>query len=210
MLQLLLVKKGYGDRMILSVPELNLSKGIYWLTGANGSGKTTLLKMVSGLIPFSGNILIDGVDLRFKPMAYRKLISIAEAEPRYPSFLTGKELIRFYQRIRKTTSSQTDLLTEQLEFGQFLSSPIGTYSSGMLKRLSLLLAFIGAPKWIFLDEPMANLDAEAVTALPGIMMEYHKTHGADFIFSSHSPFPDENFVVSQRLLIQDQQIRIIA
>ena len=125
-------------------------------------------------------------------------------------FLTGKELILFYQHIRKASPSQTDLLTEWLGFGQFLSTPVGTYSSGMLKRLSLLLAFIGAPKWIFLDEPMANLDAEAVAVLPEIIMDYRKTYDTRFIFSSHSPFPDENFIVSQKLLIQDQQIYTIA
>ena len=210
MLEFLLVKKEYSDRIILSVSELKLSEGIYWLTGANGSGKTTLLKMVSGLIPFSGHILIDGIDLRLKPTAYRKFISNAEAEPRYPPFLMGKELILFYQHIRKSSSSQTDMLTERLGFGRFLSNPVGTYSSGMLKRLSLLLAFIGAPKWIFLDEPMANLDAEAGAVLPEIIMEFHKTHGTHFIFSSHTRFLDEHFIVSQKLLIRDQQIYEIA
>jgi ABC-2 type transport system ATP-binding protein len=210
MLEFLLVKKEYSERVILSVSELKVPEGIYWLTGANGSGKTTLLKMVSGLIPFSGHILIDGIDLRLKPTAYRKFISIAEAEPRYPPFLTGKELIRFYEQIRKASPAQTDLLTEQFGFRQFLSTPVGTYSSGMLKRLSLLLAFIGNPKWIFLDEPMANLDIETVTVLPEIIMEYHKTCGSHFIFSSHIPFPDENFIVNQKLLIRDQRIHVIA
>jgi ABC-2 type transport system ATP-binding protein len=210
MLEFLQVKKEYSERIVLSVSELKLSGGIYWLTGANGSGKTTLLKMVSGLIPYSGHILIDGVDLLLKPMEYRKIISIAEAEPRYPPFLTGKDLIRFYQQIRKASLSQTDLLTERLGFGQFLSTPIGTYSSGMLKRLSLLLAFIGTPKWIFLDEPMSNLDAEALKILPEIIMEYHKTYGTHFIFSSHTPFQDENFIVIQKLQIGNQQIHVIA
>ena len=210
MLEFLLVKKEYNEQIILSVSELKLPDGIYWLTGANGSGKTTLLKMVSGLIPCSGHILIDGVDLRLNPTEYRKFISIAEAEPRYPPFLTGKELIRFYQRVRNASSSQTDLLTERLGFRQFLSTSIGTYSSGMLKRLSILLAFIAAPKWIFLDEPLANLDAETANVLPEIIMDFHKTHGTNIIFSSHIPFPDENFTVSQKLLIRDHQIHVMA
>ena len=57
---------------------------------------------------------------------------------------------------------------------------------------------------------LANLDAEAVTVLPEIIMEFHKTHGTNFIFSSHIPFPDENFIVSQKLLIRDQQIHVMA
>ena len=90
MLEFLLVKKEYSEQIILSVSELKLPDGIYWLTGANGSGKTTLLKMVSGLIPCSGHILIDGVDLRLNPTEYRKFISIAEAEPRYPPIPDGQ------------------------------------------------------------------------------------------------------------------------
>ena len=54
-------KKTYahGTKIVLSIPELALNKGIYWLKGANGLGKTSLLKSVAGLIPFDGDIFVE-------------------------------------------------------------------------------------------------------------------------------------------------------
>ena len=210
MLQFIQVKKEYGERVILSIPALTLTDGIYWLSGVNGSGKTTLLKMVSGLIPFTGHILLGGVNLRQNSVDYRRFVSYAEAEPAYPPFLTGQELIRFHHDIRGASSSQTGQLIERLGFGQFLSTPVGTYSSGMIKRLSLLLAFIGHTKLILMDEPLATLDTEAANVLPQLIEEYHTTYGTSFIFSSHSSFSGEKLIVNQKLLLRDQVIHLSA
>jgi ABC-2 type transport system ATP-binding protein len=210
MLQFLNVKKEYGQRLIISIPELTLSEGIYWLTGANGSGKTSLLKMMAGLIPFSGQIKLDGVDLRKSPFVYRRLVGSAEAEPAYPIFLTGRELIGFYQEVRNATESQIKQLIDRLGFGQFLHTPIGTYSSGMIKRLSLLLAFIGHTKLVLLDEPLATLDMEALGLLPSLIEEYRKEYNTSFIFSSHATLQSEEMILSQKLLLQDQSIHLIA
>lgn len=210
MLQFLNVQKEYGQRLILLVPDLKLSEGIYWLTGANGSGKTSLLKMMAGLIPFSGHIELDGINLRKRPVAYRRLVGSAEAEPAFPIFLTGRELIGFYQEIRHAATSQINELTDRLGFGQFLQSPIGTYSSGMVKRLSLLLAFIGHTKLILLDEPLATLDAEAVVLLPSLMAEYKIKYNTSFIFSSHTPLQNDHLMLSQKMLLHNQSIHLIA
>jgi ABC-2 type transport system ATP-binding protein len=208
MLRLLNVKKEYGERVILSVPDLMLTGGIYWLQGANGSGKTTLLKMIAGLIPFSGDIDLNGMNQRRNPLEYRRLVSSAEAEPAYPVFLTGRELIRFYQEIRIATTEQADRLIDQLGFGQFLSTPIGTYSSGMIKRLSLLLAFIGRAKLILLDEPLATLDGEVAILLPDLMRDYQRSFDTSFIFSSHSSLPGSEKIPIKELLVHDQSIHL--
>jgi ABC-2 type transport system ATP-binding protein len=207
MIQFLRVKKEYGDKNIISIPELILPEGIYWLKGANGSGKTTLLKMIAGLIPFSGNILLHGVSQRLKPTEYRYLQSYAEAEPSYPPFLTGQELIRFIQDIRKIPVAVTEALIERLDIGNFLNTAIGTYSSGMIKRFSLLLSFMGHPKLILLDEPLATLDSEVAAILPILMMEYQNIYGCSFIFSSHTSFPEEKLILNRELLLQNETIQ---
>ena len=56
MLHLSGVQKKYSQRIILDIPDLKIDSGIHWLKGSNGSGKSTFLKMVSGIIPFDGNI----------------------------------------------------------------------------------------------------------------------------------------------------------
>ena len=45
MLRLQSVKKHFGNELVLEIPKLDFSPGIYWMKGRNGSGKTTLLKV---------------------------------------------------------------------------------------------------------------------------------------------------------------------
>ncbi len=209
MLQFYQARKYYGEREVLSIPVLDLPNAVYWLQGVNGSGKTTLLRMVAGLIPFDGDILFNGINLHQKPLEYRRQISWAEAEPIYPVFITGRELIRFYQDIKKGYSAQTEKLIIYFGMQHYLSATIGSYSSGMIKRLSLMLAFIGNPRLILLDEPMATLDEDAAILLPGLIREYQEDHESCFILSSHHSFNTSSLSIFKKLLIRDQTIHLI-
>lgn len=208
MLQFDHVYKTYNQQPVLDISHLKLERNIYWLKGINGSGKTTLLSMLAGLIPFKGEIQLDGVNLRFDPVSYRSLVNFAEAEPLYPDFITGNELVLFYQEIRKAASVQIDMLINLFKMHHFLKSPIGTYSSGMVKKLSLLLAFIGKPSLLLLDEPLAMLDEGSVHILPELINAYHKEFKTGFIFSSHQPINLFSLTVSQ-ILITDRSLQLI-
>jgi ABC-2 type transport system ATP-binding protein len=208
MLQFANVYKTYDQQPVLEISNLTLERNIYWLQGINGSGKTTFLSMLAGLIPFNGDILLDGINLRQNPLSYRRLVNFAEAEPLYPDFLTGIELVKFYQDIRKAASVQTDLLVNLFNMHRFLSMPIGSYSSGMIKKLSLLLAFIGKPSLILLDEPLATLDEGSVHILPELISAYNKEFKTCFIFSSHQPFKSYSLVIN-KILINDQSLQFI-
>ena len=208
MLQFANVYKTYDQQPVLEIGNLTLERNIYWLQGINGSGKTTFLSMLAGLIPFKGDILLDGINLRQNPLSYRRLVNFAEAEPLYPDFLTGIELVKFYQDIRKAASVQTDLLINLFNMHRFLSMPIGSYSSGMIKKLSLLLAFIGKPSLILLDEPLATLDEGSIHILPELISAYNKEFKTCFIFSSHQPFKSYSLVIN-KILINDQSLQFL-
>ena len=209
MLQFEQVQKSYDQHAVLEIPSLILEKNIYWLQGPNGSGKTTFLRMLAGLIPFKGNILLNGINLHENPLPYRRLVSFAEAEPLYPSFITGNELVSFYKDIRKAESAQTDMLINFFRMHRFLSQPVGSYSSGMIKKLSLLLAFIGRPSLILLDEPLSTLDEGAIHHMPDLIYAYYKEFGTCFIFSSHQPFKAYSADV-KKILITDQTLQLTA
>ncbi len=210
MLQFVHAQKFYGEQPVLRIPSLRLDKGVYWLQGINGSGKTTLLRMMAGLIPFDGDILFDGTSLHHKPLVYRRNLSWAEAEPMYPDFITGQELVAFYQDIRKASFLQIDKLIVLFRIQNYLSMPIGSYSSGTIKKLSLLLAFIGNPPLILLDEPFATLDAEAAILLPDLITEYQRDLGVSFIFSSHQPIKPGSLSINKKLVISDHSILLAA
>ncbi|MBS1936001.1 MAG: ATP-binding cassette domain-containing protein, partial [Bacteroidetes bacterium] len=185
MLHLKDIKKSFGNHHIFSIENLQLSKGIYWLKGINGAGKSTLLKIISGQLPFSGDVVINNkISIRKNPVAYRLLVNHSEAEPLFPSFLSGNELIAFVQKIKRGNAMQAEEIKEILQIGNYLENATGSYSSGMLKKLSLLLAFSGQPEWILLDEPLTTLDAASQKNLCKLIMK-EKQKGISFIITSH-------------------------
>jgi ABC-2 type transport system ATP-binding protein len=185
MLSLVNISKSYSNHLVFTVPELKLPKGIYWLKGSNGAGKSTLLKTMAGLLPFTGDILLNqSISLTKNPVSYRFLVNHAEAEPQYPAFLTGEELTRFVASIKKGDQQQLTELRNILGIDGYLNNPTGSYSSGMLKKLSLLLAFIGQPEWILLDEPFTTLDSATQQALCELINQKRK-EGISFIITSH-------------------------
>ena len=167
---------------------MELPTGIYWLKGINGSGKTTLIKSIAGLIPYKGSILINSISIRKDSTAYRSSVNYAEAEPLYPDFLTGNELISFYIKAKRGSKAQAAELVEALGAGSYLGQKVGTYSSGMAKKLSLILAFIGEPKLILLDEPLITLDVASVSALQNVIQQ-RLDSGISILITSHQELP---------------------
>jgi len=209
MLQFDRVYKTYNQQPVLEISHLKLERNIYWLKGINGSGKTTLLGMLAGLIPFQGDVQLNGINIHHDPVSYRSLVNFAEAEPLYPDFITGHELVCFYQEIRKAATVQIDMLINLFKMHHFLKSPIGTYSSGMVKKLSLLLAFIGKPSLLLLDEPLATLDEASVHILPDLINAYFKEFKTGIIFSSHQTINMFSLTINQ-ILINDHSLQLIA
>jgi len=116
------------------------------------------------------------------------MVNFAEAEPLFPEFIGGTELVSFYQDIRKAATVQTEMLIHTFNMHRILPRPGNTYSSGMAKILSLLLSFIGIPALILLDGPLATLDSGSGHILPNLMNACSKEFNTSFIFSSHKPF----------------------
>ncbi|NOS55767.1 MAG: ABC transporter ATP-binding protein [Cyclobacteriaceae bacterium] len=204
MLSIKNLKKEYGTHVILDIPQLQFESGLFWLKGNNGSGKSTLLKIISGIIPFDGEVNIDAVDLRKHPTDYRRLVNYVEAEPLYPPFLTGQDLVSFFISTRMANKEEVDELVQKFNIHSFIKNPIGTYSSGMVKKLSLVLAFIGRPKYILLDEPLVTIDKESVPILYELVKLYFG-RGVNFVFTSHQAFELEGIVVKE-MEVKDHKV----
>lgn len=199
------IHKQYGSHSVLQFEYWEINKGIYWLKGGNGSGKTTLFRVITGLTPFNGTINLNGIGLRQDPIAFRSQISYAEAEPQYPSFITGKELLDFYCDTRKGSQLEAMELANLFELEAFLSQPIGGYSSGMLKKLSLVCAFIGDVDFYILDEPLITIDVASAHKLYQLI-KTKATQGKSFLLSSHQPIDPEKLSLDGVFEIRDKQI----
>jgi ABC-2 type transport system ATP-binding protein len=204
MLQLTHFSKTYRGRAVLRIESFTFSPGMYWIQGANGSGKSTLLNAIAGITPFEGDILLEGhLSVKQQAVAYRRLVNFAEAEPLFPEFLTGRELIQLFRMAKGGPTHQEDFYIESLHLNAYVHEPVGTYSSGMLKKLSLVLAFLGQPTCILLDEPLTTLEAAAIPVLCSWMAQQQAQQGTSFLLSSHQAFASEELPAMQKLLVEN-------
>lgn len=196
------VIKAYEDHVVLNIPDLQLDYGTYWLLGGNGAGKTTSMKVMAALIPSQGEISVENVLSKQQPVQFRRLVNYAEAEPVYPGFLTGKDLLSLYLKTKGKGYKDLDQIIHLLGIREFIHRPVSGYSSGMLKKLSIVLAFTGTPKVILLDEPLITLDVQTVPLVNQLVEEFHTQFGVTFIISSHQPVSGNSI----RLQVQDKNI----
>jgi ABC-2 type transport system ATP-binding protein len=204
MLQINNFVKKYNDELIVKIDNLKLMHGIYWIKGENGSGKSTLFKSIAGLIPFQGTIQFNELYLGKDNIAFRRLVNFAEAEPFYPGFLTAKDLIRFIGKTKRASDEQMKSVTAHFGVDGFYDKACETFSSGMLKKLSLTLAFLGKPKLIILDEPLITLDEHTRGKLTELVLQYHSAD-VTFLMSSHQLI-ESNLPITESFEIKQKSI----
>ena len=202
--------KHYGDSLALTITRWELHAGIYWVRGGNGSGKTTLFRALGGLHPCEGTVRFnDGVELHIHPVEFRKRVNYSEAEPLFPAFLTPKELIRFIGWSKNATPGQQDYYTRFFGVKDFFEKPCGQLSSGMLKKVSLTLAFLGEPQLIILDEPLITLDDESRELLLQAIQETLKERNVMFLTSSHQEMDAQQFNFNQVVRLNNKTLEYV-
>lgn len=199
------IDKKYGSSTILLFHEWKIDSGIFWIKGGNGTGKTTLFRVITGQTPFSGEVELQHIALKKDPINFRSKISYAEAEPQYPAFITGRELINFYMDIRQSGQDEVDELASIFMMTEFLDHKVGGYSSGMIKKLSLICAFIGDVELYILDEPLITIDLESTIKLYELI-RFKAQQGKSFLLSSHHEIDPAKIKVDKFFLIHDKKI----
>jgi ABC-2 type transport system ATP-binding protein len=207
MLTLKNFSKNYGDKAILKIDSLQMERGIHGVKGENGSGKSTLFRSIGGLIPFNGDIFCGQLNLRKDDVAFRKVVNYAEAEPKYPGFVTPKDLIRFVGKAKDASHAQQDFFTHKFGVDTYFEKPVETFSSGMLKKVSLVIAFLGNPKLILLDEPLITLDGAATDILLRTIKEMLEA-GTTFLLSSHQNIENTTLTITATYFIENKTLHL--
>ena len=159
------LKKSFGDFVAVDNISLNVERGeVVGFLGPNGAGKSTTMKMLTGFLePDGGEIFIEGIDLKSKPLEAKKSIGyLPEGAPSY-SDMEVSEFLSFVGKMRglnNNGSLNTRLsdMAEQINLKEVWHKPIETLSKGFKRRVGIAQALIHDPDILILEEPTDELD----------------------------------------------------
>ena len=159
------LKKSFGDFVAVDNINLTVERGeVVGFLGHNGAGKYTTMKMLTGFLePDGGEIFIEGIDLKTKPLEAKKSIGyLPEGAPSY-SDMEVSEFLSFVGKMRglnNNGSLNTRLsdMAEQINLKEVWHKPIETLSKGFKRRVGIAQALIHDPDILILDEPTDGLD----------------------------------------------------
>jgi len=154
--------------------------------GPNGAGKTTTLRMITCfLLPTSGNIEVENMNIHEEQIGIKKLIGyLPEHNPLYID-MTVYDYLRFIADIRKISNFKARMkeVIEQCGLQGVVHKPINTLSKGFKQRVGIAQAILHNPKILILDEPTSGLDPNQIVEIRELIIELGKEK--TLVISSH-------------------------
>jgi ABC-2 type transport system ATP-binding protein len=212
MLEITNLKKVYGGRTVVNIPELRIEAGeTIGLVGNNGAGKTTLFRMLLDLIrPDAGEILSKQKNVS-QTDEWKEYTASFLDEGFLIDYLTPEEYFVFVGSLHNMTPPHVqEYLLRYTEFfnGEILNSGkyIRDFSKGNQNKIGIGAALMQNPELLVLDEPFANLDPTTQIRLKTLIKSLKITHGVSTLISSH----DLNHVtdVCDRIILLEKGVVI--
>jgi lipooligosaccharide transport system ATP-binding protein len=158
--------KSFAGVPVVKGISLELRPGeIVGFLGPNGAGKTTTVGMLYGIvIPDSGKVEIEGINLFQRPREARAYIGVVPQEDNLdPDINVEENLVRFATYFGLSIAegrARAEELLALTGLGEHRKKRIDELSRGMRRRLVLARALLNRPKIVFLDEPTTGLDPD--------------------------------------------------
>ncbi|XP_031740232.1 ABC transporter A family member 1 isoform X2 [Cucumis sativus] len=181
-------KKIAVDSLTFSVQEGEC----FGFLGTNGAGKTTTLSMLTGEeSPSEGTAFIFGKDIRTDPKAARCDIGYCPQFDALLEFLTAKEHLELYARIKGVPELKIDdvVMEKLVDFDllKHANKPSYSLSGGNKRKLSVAIAMIGEPPVVILDEPSTGMDPIAKRVMWDVISRISTRRGKTaVILTTHS------------------------
>lgn len=182
------ITKSYGDKKVVDDVSLEISKGkITSLIGPNGAGKSTVISMVTRLLDRdNGDVLIEGENIFTQPdNDLAKKISILKQTNHLELKITVRELVNFGRypytkgRMKERDHEIVDEAIQYMELEAFEDRYIDELSGGQRQRAYIAMTIAQDTEYIFLDEPLNNLDmkhsVQIMQILRRLVRERNKT-----------------------------------
>jgi ABC-2 type transport system ATP-binding protein len=206
------ITRRFGGFTAVNGVTVRIPKGkLYGFLGLNGAGKTTTIRILTTLLPpTAGTAKIWGHDVVKDPLAVRKLVGLVSDETsESQSTWTAREYLSYFARLRYLPEphDHVERLLDQVGLTtEFRGKLIGTYSTGMKRRVEIARALMGRPKVLFLDEPTRGLDLPAKREMWNLLRRLAADENVTTFLSSHDSHEirslcDEISVISSGRLV---------
>ena len=154
--------KSFAGRKVINELSFEVNKGeVFALLGHNGAGKSTTIDLILGLkYQDEGNATILGMDAAKHRKKVFEKVGVQLQHTEYQNMMTVEEACMEYASLYKKPSDYKELL-HSFGLSDLKKSYINKLSGGEKQKLSVVLALIGNPEIVFLDELTTGLDVAA-------------------------------------------------
>jgi ABC-type multidrug transport system ATPase subunit len=162
---------------------------IFGLLGPNGAGKTTILRMMATLIKAdTGEIFVDGNEVKKSPFEVRSKIGFLTSELKLEDFFTPNYLFNYFSNLhgisKEIRNERRETLFSQFGINEFAEVKVANLSTGMKQKLSLVVSIAHDPDVIIFDEPTNGLDVITAKVVTDFLIEL-RNRGKSIILSTH-------------------------
>ncbi len=194
MFQIQQLKHQYGERLVVSIDQMQIAQGEQvLLKGASGSGKTTLMHIIAGLLkPTSGKVNIDGTEITALQGAmldkFRgQRIGMIFQQTYLIKTLTVLENLLLAQYMAGKPQNAKHCLNslETLNVAHVAKQTPEQLSRGEAQRVVIGRALVNQPSIILADEPTASLDDRNTEIVINLLMTQAKKYNATLFVSTH-------------------------
>lgn len=166
-------------------------KECFGLLGTNGAGKTSTFRMITGdLCPSYGDAHHDQFDVLNSLREFQLNLGYCPQFDPLLDKLTGREMLHLFGRLRGVTGDDLKIISNDLiemaGLKKYADKTTETYSGGNKRKLSLVLAIIGHPKVLLLDEPTSGVDPSSRRKIWNMLALIRNQFGCSIVLTSHS------------------------
>ncbi len=174
------------------------------ILGENGAGKSTTMRMIACRSPLnSGNLLVEGLNVKDEGRKIRSLIGVVPQENNLDPDLNVRENLIVYSRYfripKETAQKRCDELLDFIRLTDKAQAKVEHLSGGMKRRLTIARALIHRPKILLLDEPTTGLDPNVRQEIWEKLEELRRTENLTIVLSTH--YMDEVEKLAHRLIL---------
>ena len=181
--------KYYGQSRAVGPVSATIEKGeVVGLLGLNGAGKTTTLRVLAcDLLPSSGTVKVQGIDVVEHPEEVRRKIGYLSDTPPLYDEMRVREYLQFAFELRGKPAldgrKRVPEVAERLGLSRALDQPLFSLSHGFRQRVGIAQAVVHDPELVVLDEPISGLDPVQIVEMRALVRQLGEHHTV--IVSSH-------------------------